>query len=280
MRTHENLLHLFEALSVDLISCLPTLSNRLHVSLHLCPQIGLVQIDTHLGVDFDETYSQPGWNQNLTLFPNILSVDDILDVLMDRCIRSNAIVVHLVDQVRLSQVFWRLSDTFVHLELLGAEYLSFVKLRQLILLLLVPGEDFEPVLLLDRDATGMEILTTHADLHARLRQLSVLTDRREEVSCQQVVDAPLIIRQSTTLSVFDRMDRWMSFIIVFALLWSDPEFFIRDSARIIAKLSILRESRNDRVQVDGRVVPRCLCSGVAEESFVIKFLHVLHRLLG
>ena len=86
-------------------------------------------------------------------------------MLVDCSIGSDAGVVHLRDQVTLSQVLRRLRDSLAHLELLWLEYLTLLKTRQFVLHLFVPVEYLKPVQLLDRDSLCVEMLSAHADLH-------------------------------------------------------------------------------------------------------------------
>ena len=71
----------------------------------------------------------------------------------------------------------------------------------------------------------------------------------------------------------------MSLIIMLAFLGSNPEFFASDSLGVVTKLLISSQSGDDLEQVDSRVVPRCLCSGVRQESLIVELLHMLHGLL-
>ena len=88
----------------------------------------------------------------------------------------------------------RLRHALVHLELCWLEDLVLSEAGQLIFLLLLPVEYLKPVLLLDRDTFSMEVFASHAYLHIGLCQLSILTDRSQKMSGQQIVDPPLIVR--------------------------------------------------------------------------------------
>lgn len=145
MSANKDLSHFIEALSVDLLFSLTTISYRFHIRFHLCPQEWLIEVDTHLRVHFDQAKSETCWNQEDTLLSHILSILDILDMLVNCCVSSYAGVVHFCDQIALCEMFRCLCYPFIHLQLLRHESLTFFEAWQFILHLFIPVEDFKPV---------------------------------------------------------------------------------------------------------------------------------------
>jgi hypothetical protein len=96
---------------------------------------------------------------------------------------------------------------------------------------------------------------------------------------EKLIDPPLCISELRTISILDRMNRWMGFVIVLTLLGWLPLLARSDFARKLSEVFVLFQTVDDCAQVDGGVIPGRLRAWVTQETFVVKLLHVLHGLL-
>jgi len=140
-------------------------------------------------------------------------------------------------------------------------------------------KDFKPVHLFDEYAFAVELLSTHGHVDGRLRTNCIFADSCQKMSCQKLVYAPLRVTQLVPLCVFHRVDGWMCLVIVLTLLWWSPQL-TRTYAFCECTEALTRDKRvADLLQVDRRIVLSRLSTRVAQETFVVQLLHMLHRLL-
>ena len=116
---------------------------------------------------------------------------------------------------------------------------------------------------------GMEAFTTYICLNDDFSELSILSDGSQKVSRQEVIDAPLVVADTISISVLDWMNRWMSLIIMLALLWASPHLLVCNSLCEVAIILVGCKLVDDTEQVDSWVVSCCLCLSKIVMCFLI-----------
>ena len=92
-------MHFLDALPQDHILGLATLRDELHIVFHLSPQIRFVEFDAQMLIGLNQGDPHWGWQEVLLLLVSIIALLDCFDVLMDRGIGTNTVLIHLGDQV-------------------------------------------------------------------------------------------------------------------------------------------------------------------------------------
>ena len=92
-------MHFLDAFPQHDILGLATLSYELHIVFHLSPQIRFIEFDAQMLIGLNQGDPHWGWQEILLLLVSIIALLNCFNVLMDRGIGANTVLIHLRDQV-------------------------------------------------------------------------------------------------------------------------------------------------------------------------------------
>lgn len=109
-------MHFLYAFPQDYILGFATLSDELHIVFHLSPQIRFIEFDAQMLVSLNQRDPYWGREEILLLLVSIIALLNCFNVLMDSGIGANTVLIHLRDQVCLTEERGRLSFSVNHLQ--------------------------------------------------------------------------------------------------------------------------------------------------------------------
>jgi len=109
-------MHFLDAIPEDHVLGLAPLGDELHIVFHLSPQVRLVEFDAQVLVGLNQ--GDPDWGRQeiLLLLVSVIALLNCFNVLMDGGIGTYPVLIHLRDQVCLTEKRGRLSFSVNHLQ--------------------------------------------------------------------------------------------------------------------------------------------------------------------
>lgn len=209
---------LFQTEIHDLSLGLHTIADKLHPVFGLSTQVWFAQ--RPIKADSIEALNQPdtqGRRHEVLcllhgLCQDVLPVDDLGDVVRNGGVRSDPILIHESNEVCFSEVVGRSCRSFLQVELVWHELLSFLKVWNRIAVPFVVGVDFKIVAGEDNDTAGMKVLPGDLDLDRRLLAFCVGRARGQKATSDKLVDSTFLSFQ--TLGTVRGMDWGMGLVVL------------------------------------------------------------------
>lgn len=155
--------------------------NLFHLSLHGSAQIWLVQVDAHRLVRHDQAETELVRLDVLAQLLSIASLLHSLDMLMDRRVCADTILVHLGDEITFRQQVGRFGSR-AYTSYQGYISLAFLEVgRQLLGVPSVIGVHFKVVQFVNDEAARRECLTRHIHLYCSLMTDGIFRNASQEV---------------------------------------------------------------------------------------------------